>query len=258
MHYLKMEDSPSSSTTIALTAPILSSAFHRKVGFATGVGLVFMAILGVVVPLTILIPLIEEGDINATIDNMTESLDSMRIAGLGIVIIAVLDVIVSWGLHISFADPSNPNIMGLSTLFRLVYSAAFISSTTGISNAADLLSGNGLYDAVPEDTLNAMAVAGLRNFNSAWNAALGVFGIHLLILGVVLIRQQNVPTWLGALVVLAGVGYPIDTIIQYLNPSSTFSIAAFTFFGEPILMVWLLYKCWPFGGRESNAIGAAE
>ena len=50
------------------------------------------------------------------------------------------------------------------------------------------------------------------------------------------------PKWLGALLVLAGLGYLIDSIGKLFVPGYSLTLAAFTFVGEVVLIFWLLWK----------------
>ena len=71
-----------------------------------------------------------------------------------------------------------------------------------------------------------------------------VFGLHLLVLGALAFRSGYVPRYLGALLSVAGLGYLVDGLGKTLSPSYGLSVAAFTFIGEVVLMLWLLIKGW--------------
>ena len=57
-------------------------------------------------------------------------------------------------------------------------------------------------------------------------------------------RPSWLPRVLGALVALAGVGYVADATGTVLSADYDTNVAAFTFFGEPLLMLWLLVHGW--------------
>ena len=75
-----------------------------------------------------------------------------------------------------------------------------------------------------------------------WQVGLGLFGCHLLLLGYLVIRSSYVPTWLGVLLVAAGSGYVIDSFGTILVRDYSVNVAAFTFVGEALLMLWLLVR----------------
>jgi len=56
------------------------------------------------------------------------------------------------------------------------------------------------------------------------------------------VRSSYVPTWLGILLVPAGLGYIIDSFGLILVRDYSFGVAAFTFVGEALLMLWLLVR----------------
>ena len=74
------------------------------------------------------------------------------------------------------------------------------------------------------------------------HAALAIFGLHLLVLGYLVFRSGYIPRALGILVMIASVGYLIDSVGEILSAGYNVNVAQFTFIGEVLLMVWLLWK----------------
>jgi len=74
------------------------------------------------------------------------------------------------------------------------------------------------------------------------HAALAIFGLHLLVLGYLVFRSGYIPRALGILVMIASVGYLIDSVGGILSAGYNVNVAQFTFIGEVLLMVWLLWK----------------
>jgi hypothetical protein len=64
----------------------------------------------------------------------------------------------------------------------------------------------------------------------------------LLLIGYVSLKFGPIPKWLGALLALAGVGYLVDSLGLFLLPNLGISIGEYTFFGELLLIFWLLWK----------------
>lgn len=141
------------------------------------------------------------------------NLQSTGLHALGILVIIVLDVIVAWSLYYVL-KPASADISLLASLMRIVYSAAFFAALALLQN--------------------------LEAFNAAWNMSLFLFGIHLLLAGYLVMKANYMPTWLGALVALAGLGYVIDSTSLLIDYPVTVSM--FTFFGELILAIWLIAK----------------
>ena len=54
--------------------------------------------------------------------------------------------------------------------------------------------------------------------------------------------SKYIPKYLGVLIFIAGCGYIIDGIGKIMFTDYNLQIAMFTFFGEVILIFWLLWK----------------
>lgn len=127
-------------------------------------------------------------------------------AGAALALMAVLAPIANFGLIP--AGETGPAAM------RILYAAAFAVAI------AQLAAGN--TDA----------------FQAIWDAALAVFGLHLLVVATLFVRGCAPPSWVGILVALAGVGYLVDDALVAGNGEA--AIGQFTFVGEVVLLVWLL------------------
>jgi len=82
----------------------------------------------------------------------------------------------------------------------------------------------------------------LSAFQSGWDLALLIFGLHLLVLGVLVFRSGNLLRMVGLFVVAAGLGYLVHGSGKLLSPDYTLTIAMFTFVGEPLLIFWLPWQ----------------
>ena len=82
----------------------------------------------------------------------------------------------------------------------------------------------------------------INTFQIGWDMAMILFGLHLLLLGFISFRFGVIPKWLGALLAIAGLGYLIDSFGILLFPAYNIGIGEYTFFGELILIFWLLWK----------------
>jgi len=69
-----------------------------------------------------------------------------------------------------------------------------------------------------------------------------IFGLHLLILGYLILRADYFPQLLGILVIVASLGYLVDSTGKILYSNYNMSITMYTFIGEVILMFYLLLK----------------
>ncbi|EAR07447.1 DUF4386 domain-containing protein [Reinekea blandensis] len=68
------------------------------------------------------------------------------------------------------------------------------------------------------------------------------WGLWLLPMGWLIARSGYLPAWIGWLLIIAGFGYLIDTLLWSLMSEVPFTVAEYTFAGEIILPLWLLIK----------------
>jgi hypothetical protein len=156
-------------------------------------------------------------------------------------IVAVLDVVVAWALYV-FLKPAGRSIALLAAWFRVAYAAVFTAALDNLFVAARLLSDADSLGAFGTGRLNAQAMMSVNAFNDEWHAALAIFGLHLLVLGYLAFRSGYVPTVVAVLVMIASLGYLIDSFGGILWTNYNANITQFTFVGEVLLMVWLLWK----------------
>jgi hypothetical protein len=89
----------------------------------------------------------------------------------------------------------------------------------------------------------------LSAFNHIWLIGLVFFGIHLLFLGYLIIKSGEVPKVLGILLVVAGIGYLVDSFANFMLPNYTDYKDVFALLvivpgviGELSFTVWLLWR----------------
>jgi hypothetical protein len=156
-------------------------------------------------------------------------------------VVAVLDVIVAWGLYV-LLEPVSKNLALLAAWFRLVYAAVFAIALNPLLGVLQLLEGKTYLQAFETNQLHAQVMLSLSAFKSGWDLALVIFGFHLVVLGYLAFKSGFIPKWLGFLLEIAAIGYLADGFGKLLIPNYTISISTFTFIGEFLLIFWLLWK----------------
>jgi hypothetical protein len=157
-----------------------------------------------------------------TAADITESEGLFRAGAASLFLVVVLDVIVACALYRVFA-PVDRTMSLLAAAFRLVYAAVFMVALGSLLAAVRTL------DRVHLDA-----------FDDLWTAGLGLFGVHLLLLGYLVIRSSYVPSWLGILLAIAGLGYFVESLGVFLGQDLT--ISTYTFVGELLLAFWLVLR----------------
>jgi hypothetical protein len=88
-------------------------------------------------------------------------------------------------------------------------------------------------------------------YDTIWHVGLNLFGVHLLLLGLLAYRSGYMAKIFGILLVIAGLGYLVDGLGAVVVPGYALDIGRFTFVGEAALMFWLLIK----GSRKNFSRG---
>jgi hypothetical protein len=211
---------------------------QRSAAISAGLGLVLMMFPAILANFFVIQAMLVPGDAAATVNNILASEFQFRLAILAFVVVAILDVIVAWGLYVFFI-PTNRYLSLLAAWFRLVYSAVLVMAIMELIRALSIL--ESAVIGGPEQ-LQAGVTMALQSFDDAWAIGLVLFGLHLVLVGVLTLQTAAMPKWLGALLIIAGVGYVFDSLAGLLLPEFGLTISQLTFVGEMLLAVWLLVK----------------
>jgi hypothetical protein len=141
-----------------------------------------------------------------------------------------------------FLSPANRNIALLSAWFRVVYAAVFAAALSNLLVAVRFRTDADSLKTFGTGQLNAQVMMSVNAFNDGWDAALVIFGLHLLVLGYLVFKSGYIPRVLGIMVMIASLGYLIDSFGGFLSAGYNANVAQFTFVGEVLLMGWLLWK----------------
>lgn len=213
----------------------------RTSAVVAGLGLLLMTILAPIANFGVIEKLIVSGDATTTANNIMASAGLFRIGIVIFLIVAILDVVVAWALYV-LLKPVNKSLSLLAAWFRIVYAAILAFALSNLLVVLQLLKGDGYLKVFDTNQLYAQAMLFLNAFTDGWNLGLVIFGLHLLILGYLAFKSGYIPKILGILVIVAGLGYTIDSFGKFLSPSYDLSLAMFTFIGEVLLIFWLLWK----------------
>jgi hypothetical protein len=177
-----------------------------------------------------------------TVARMADAQGSLTTALTGVVLVIALDVVVACGFFGLLRAVSTGLAAAMAGL-RVGYALIFLTAAGQLAVARD---------AAPvraEDAVRALDV-----FQSTWDLALLVFGLHLILLGVLVYRSVILPRWLGVLVVIAGAGYVLDALVIVLGVELP-KVGTVTFVGEFGLALWLVFASRQIG-RRAEAVTA--
>jgi Domain of unknown function (DUF4386) len=149
------------------------------------------------------------------------------------------DVLAAWGLYVLLRPVSAAWSM-LVAWFRLVYTAAGLAAVLQLATAHRLLTQQSNLAALGQTARDAQVQVAVRAFQAQFDASLILFGLYLVMLGCLMWRSGYVPKWLGAVIVVCGLGWVATEVGPYLLPGVPLGFLFFTSFGELVLLVWLV------------------
>lgn len=195
----------------------MTNTTYKKISFTTALSLLLMAIIA---PIAVFGILEAQGP---------KSAQDLQIAGSIFILIALLDIIIGWGVRWLFKG-ENPELAELSGWLRILYGSVLLLSTTP------------LFIAASDPTTMVQADSAILTFQWIWDIGLFLFGLHMLLLGILVYRSPNFGRILGALVVITGLAYTLDSILIFLGIVFPVVFGEYLFFGEILFMIWLFYR----------------
>lgn len=223
------------TTTVSTTA---RTTRHRRAGLLAGVSLLAMAVLAGWANLAVLEALVVPDDADLTARHLIESGWQFPAATAAMAAVVVLDIVVAWQLWV-FLAPVDRRLAALAGWLRGIYAVVFAVAIAELVGAARVVGGlDGPTSVTP--AAGAGVMSRLEDFHAIWDPALGLFGVHLLLVALLAWRSGFVPRWLGVLVAVAGLGYLVDGLGQLLGETYTLDLGRFTFVGEVVLLGWLI------------------
>jgi hypothetical protein len=214
---------------------------RSRSALVAGVGILVLAVLSGVANVVVIEGLVTTGDATRTARDIVASAGLFRLGIAALVVVVVLDIVVAWAL-LAFFEPVDRDLARLAAWFRVGYAAIFAVGISRLVGVMPLL-GPGQNDtSFNLDQRRGQALADIQGFHDVWHVSLVLFGLHLVLIGYLAYISGYVPRAIAVLLVVAGVGYLVDSFGAVLVSDYSLNVAAFTFIGEVLLMVWLLVK----------------
>ena len=229
---------PGARGTSTPRVPHLQSSHLRRAALVGGTSLLGLAVLAALANFAVLERLVVDGDALATTRAIAANEQQFRLAVAAFAAVMALDVVVAWALR-SFFAPVDDAVATLGGWMRLAYAALFAVAISHLASAADLATS---IPGEPTQERAQQVLSHIEAFHDTWTVSYVLFGLHLSILGWLAWRASYVPRLVGALLVVAGAGYLIDTFGRLISADYTLTVSGFSFVGEAVLIGWLLIK----------------
>jgi hypothetical protein len=219
-----------------------ASAIQMAARFA-GIAYLVIIVLGAFGELYVRGSLVVSGNPHATAANITSSLSLWRAGLVGDLLMHVLDVplivFFYWLLR-----PVDPMLALTATAFNIVQTSVLVANKLTLLVAIVLPSSATVGAAADQAALWVALAVSIHGYG--FGIGLIFFGFACVIRGVLILRSDLLPRFLGTLLVAAGVAYLVNSIALLSHPK----LAAFLFpwilvpplIGELALALWLIAK----------------
>ena len=185
------------------------------------------------------------GDAAATAAKILANESAFRIGVTGN-LVSTLSYLVATILVYELLKPVDRTLSLAAAAFSLLGCA--VGALLALVNFAPLalLKGSAYLGAFTSEQVQALALASFSLGLRANDIGLVFFGMHIGLLGYLIVRSAMVPRVIGVLLIVGGVGYELQSFASFLAaPFAKYlfpSILLPGFFAEFVLTVWLLVK----------------
>src|SRR6266496_1673652 len=205
---------------ILIPNKMTTSATKTSLGTAAliaGIGLLIIVVAAPFAELYVYPKLVVSGNPMETAQNIIANKALFTSAIFGYLITFVCDLIVAWALYV-LLKPVNENLSLLTAWFRLVYTVIALVALLNLVTVLRLLNTSDILTVFQPDQFYAQVMLSLSAFRSNWYFGLLFFGIHLGLLGYLVLRSNYIPKILGVLLIVAGLGYLLSNLKPFLFP----------------------------------------
>jgi len=214
----------------------------RAAAMTAGLGLLLMAVTAPMAEFLVFPDLIDK-DPKTTIENITSNKGLFASGIFALLSTYMADIVVAWALYILLV-PASASLSLLTMLFRLIYTAMALAALFNYVEVYGILDTPNIAAIVGGEQLNAAIYFRMNAYQRDWGFSLIVFGIHLVLLGVLVIRSTYIPSLFGIGLVIAGLAYVTYMVGLYYLPSVDLGFLFVAFLLEPVFMLWLLLFGW--------------
>lgn len=218
-----------------------SKNLPQRAAVISGVALIIMALLAFFSHGYVHSSLVISDEPLITLKNIQAAQALFRLEILGWLLIIIADVVVSWGFY-QFLKPFHQGYALLSGWFRLIYTAILALAVTEL-----ILIDQALQTSINVGRLTEHVMLSLSTFEAVWFFGLIIFGLHLVLVGIITFKTKKVPKVISIFIILAGASYTIIHIMYSFFPSLDSFITSLElilmapmFIGELGFGIWLL------------------
>ncbi|MDX2376508.1 DUF4386 domain-containing protein [Microbacterium sp. LRZ72] len=221
---------------------------RRTAARVAGGGYVALFVLAIFANFIVKQGIIDPADAEATVAAIREQETLFRIGLTAFVVVFLIDIPVAWGLYVLFAPGGRARSL-LVAWFRIAYTVFL--GVGAVFMFVGLQVATGAAGLAPDVALLMFAA-----FDFAWYVGLIAFGVHLVLLGALIIRSRMAPRAVGIILAIAGAAYALDTLAHVLlTDYAAIADAMLTVVAIPSIVAELTFTVWLLlAGRRSSPV----
>lgn len=233
----------------------LTDTTPRAAARIAGLGYATIFLLAIFANFAVKMRLVVPDDPAATVANLAGSAGLVRAGIAAFAVVFLLDIAIAWALYV-LLRPTSPRRSLHAAWFRLAYTVFLGVGAMFLYLALRLATESSYLDALGAQAHGSAVMLALEAFDYTWLVGLAAFGVHLVLVGRLLVSSGAAPRPLGWVLMVAGAAYVVDTfahtlLVDYASYANVFlaMVAIPSIVGELAFTVWLLAR----GGRTTGA-----
>ena len=185
--------------------------------------------------------LIVLGDAATTASNIMANELLYRLSIVTALTLQIVNIFLALALY-KLLNPVDKNNAVLMVILVLV--AAPIAMLNELNHVAVLLvlSGSDFLTTFSLDQVQASVPLFLNLHEHGVFIAQIFWGLWLFPMGYLIFKSNFLPLALGILMIIGGFGYLVDSFVYFIFPDFDVTVSEFTFLGELLLPLWLMFK----------------
>ena len=236
----------STETPTRAARPTSPGPNRRLLACWAGVSYVALFVLAIFANFMVRERLVDQSDPASTFANLVESEQTVHYAVVAFLIIFLLDVFVAWALYYVFR-PAGAALSQLTAWFRIVYTVFLGVAMVFLYSVLRLIDQTDPMIDMTQAARESAVMLALDAFNATWLVGLAAFGVHLILIGAMILRSKMAHRLLGIVVGVAGAAYIFDTVAYTLIENYSANADVFTaivavpaVIAEAAFTIWLL------------------
>lgn len=221
---------------------------YRQTALIGGIAYLILFATGIYANFFVLEKLIVKGNAIETYDSFSKNINQLRVAIPAFIIMVISDLIVTWVLYTLFKS-TNESLSKLTAWFRLINVTIFGIALFHLLETYSLISNAEYSIAYGKKILAIETYRTLQAFNYTWLLGLIFFGMHLILLSVLIKYSRKTTRYISIFLLIAGIGYVVDSMLHFfykdytsLEHISALIVVLPGIIGELALTFWLLLK----------------